>query len=78
MASEVGPIPVDGGDLLKLLIRVREVVEDDTPIELRRKLLRVRLNGLPWQDLIARLGGADAIVERLLAEQTGFQPSVDY
>jgi len=42
------------------------VVEVDAPPDFRRALLRVRLAGLPWQDLIAKMGGFERIAGRLL------------
>jgi hypothetical protein len=41
MASEIGPVPLDGGDYLPYLISVRTVVESELPIEERRNKLKL-------------------------------------
>lgn len=57
MASSVGQIPVDGGEYLKFLLRVRAIVETDCPIEERRASLREELRRQEWQDFCIKLGG---------------------
>lgn len=66
MASEVGPVPVDGGELLQLLIRIREVVEADGPLPTRRQQLEALLMVLPQQHFIGLLGGRNAILAAVL------------
>lgn len=64
MASEIGPIPADGGDYLKFLRAVRRIVERFDSIENRIQDLRVELQRPEWQEFIGRLGGREDIYER--------------
>jgi len=61
MASDVGQIPVDGGDYLKFLIRVREIVEQRDPVESRKRALSEELRNPQWGKFIRKLGGKQAI-----------------
>ena len=40
-ASDIGPVPLDGGDYLPYLISIRKIVEMDLPIEERRNKLEL-------------------------------------
>jgi hypothetical protein len=62
MASDVGPIPRDGGNYLPFLISVREVVESDTTIEDRRERLRQTLDATQWPEYVIILGGPKKII----------------
>lgn len=64
MASDVGQIPRDGGDYLKALIRLRQVVESDLPIEQRVIALRDELDKADWADYCSKLGGRQAVSDR--------------
>jgi len=66
MASQIGYVPADGGDLLKMLILLREISESPAPAKLRRLRLTALLKVLPWTDLIAKLGGETHIVNYLM------------
>lgn len=65
MSSDIGYVPSDGGDYLKLLKRIREVVEAPGLASLRRSRLKSLLNVLPWPELVERMGGVDAVADRL-------------
>lgn len=64
MASDVGQIPIDGGAYLKLLIRLREIVEGDSSIEQRRQALRGELRKPDWAEYCARLGGKQRVCDQ--------------
>ena len=64
MASSVGPIPIDGGEYLKFLMRVRAIVEVDSSIENRRTALREELRRQEWQDFCIKLGGNQSISDQ--------------
>jgi len=64
MSSDIGPIPVDGGDFLPFLISVREVVETDAPVRERRKNLRELLDRTKWPNYVAACGGTDKIIDQ--------------
>lgn len=66
MASQIGLVPADGGDLLKLLILLREISESPAPTRLRRLRLNALMKFLPWPVLVAKLGGESYIVDYLL------------
>lgn len=65
MASDVGPIPVDGGDYLKFLFKIRAIVEAFGGIEVRRTLLREELRKPEWADFCRKLGGKQTVVNQL-------------
>ena len=50
MASQIGPIPSDGGEFLKFLIVVREIAETINPIEERINKIRELLAVPKWMD----------------------------
>ncbi len=64
MASNVGPIPVDGGDYLKFLLKVRAIVEGFSGIEVRRAGLREELRNQEWANYCRKLGGKQAVVNQ--------------
>jgi hypothetical protein len=65
MASEIGQIPVDGGDYLKFLIAVREVAERSGSVEDRRSGVALVLRDPKWQEIVGLSGGEDAVLDRL-------------
>jgi hypothetical protein len=64
MSSDVGSIPADGGDYLPFLISVREIVEDDGPIEERRERLRAALKSTPYPHYVRTLGGVNKVLDQ--------------
>lgn len=64
MASDVGPIPADGGDYLKMLIAVRTVVEASMPVFDRRRELLATLDQPQWGEYVDKLGGRVAIADK--------------
>ena len=71
MASDVGQIPLDGGEYLKLLVSLRKVVESDLTIEQRRTALRDELRKPEWAVYCARLGGKQAVCDKLFSPFIG-------
>jgi hypothetical protein len=63
MASEIGPIPIDGGDFLPFLLAVRQAVECANPIAYRIEKLRELLADRRWQHIVSiyPLGTEDII-----------------
>jgi hypothetical protein len=57
MASTIGPIPSDGGDFLKFLIVVREIVESDRTVDARACRLQEELTCTFWCKFVSSLGG---------------------
>lgn len=68
MASDIGQIPIDGGQYLKFLLRVRGIVERHVPIEARKSALSEELKNLEWSEFVRKLGGKQSI-------QNSFFPS---
>lgn len=66
IASIVGPIPPKGGLFLDYLIELRRIVESETDIELKQKLLYQVLDKQQYYDFNKKLGGRDAVVKKLL------------
>ncbi len=64
MASDIGQIPLDGGEYIKFLKAVRVIVEANSSIEERRQILRVELGRTEWQGFCSRLGGFEVISSR--------------
>lgn len=64
MASDVGSIPSDGGDYLKFLIEVRQVVEGTGSVEFRREALGRVLAKPVWERFVLALQGANVIQNR--------------
>jgi hypothetical protein len=65
MASDVGPIPSDGGDYLRFLIAVREKAEAEGAPEDRRRAVAEVLEDPSWAQFIKVLGGKETILDRL-------------
>jgi hypothetical protein len=65
MASDVGPIPQDGGDYLKFLLLVREAAEGGGTIKDRRDATAKAARKPAGVAFVRALGGADAILTRL-------------
>lgn len=65
MSSDIGPIPVNGGRYLAFLLNVRRIVEGDGPVEARHALLRKELQHPEWEFFCVKLGGRQAIYDRL-------------
>jgi hypothetical protein len=64
MASEIGPIPYDGGDYLPFLLAVRGVVEAHERIEERITKLRTLLLQPEYEKFTGAHWGADRIIDR--------------
>jgi hypothetical protein len=63
MASDIGPIPVDGGGYLRFLIAVRKIVEGGEPVASRVEALQAFL-GLPeWSPFIEKLSYRSSLVD---------------
>lgn len=67
-ASEIGPVPLDGGNFLKFLIAVRKIAESETTIESRISELRGELSRDEWQEFIRRLGDKESIYDRFFPD----------
>jgi hypothetical protein len=65
MASDIGPIPADGGDYLKFLISVRTIAERNEAATDRRKALEAELKNEKWRDFVRKLGGSIVILDQL-------------
>ena len=68
MASEIGPIPSDGGDFLRFLKSVRRIVERFDSIEARRGDLRVELARPEWAEIIGKIGGKEDVYDRFFVD----------
>lgn len=64
MASDIGQVPVDGGEYLRFLKCVRQVVEENASISARLDLLRRELARTEWRAIVDRHGGAESICRR--------------
>ncbi len=64
MASEIGPVPADGGEFLVFLKVVRLIVEGHEDLLHRRDKLKAFLRSEHWSETCAKLGGRQAIVDR--------------
>lgn len=64
-ASEIGPIPADGGDYLKFLISVRTIAEENESAMARRKALETELKTEKWRHIVKKLGGSKVVLDRL-------------
>ena len=65
MSSDIGPVPTDGGQYLEFLIKVRTLVEGGGSIEVRKALLRSELQRASWGMFCLKLGGVEAVLDRL-------------
>lgn len=61
ISSDIGPIPLNGGDYLKFLLKVRTIVERIDNIESRKILLRDELRRPEWSEFVRKLGGKQFI-----------------
>lgn len=61
MASDIGPIPKDGGSYILFLIAVRQIVEDDAPVDERVVRLKGELKNELWSVICRKLGGKKKI-----------------
>lgn len=64
MASQIGPIPSDGGDYLPFLLQVREVLECYDTIEERLSKLKVLAKSPEWRNHPGFRNGIDEIANR--------------
>lgn len=64
MASEIGPVPADGGAFLHLAKSVRLALEGAVGVDQKLSQLRVVLNNKQWAELIDQLGGCEAVIAR--------------
>ncbi len=64
MASDVGQIPSDGGDYLKLLLAIRGIVERSDSISARLTDLKTEIRNERWIGFVRKLGGEKAIADR--------------
>ncbi len=76
MASDVGPIPADGGDYLAFLLAVRRIVEGRETISDRRSRLSGELSEKRWSTFVRKLGGKRSIVDRFFPPFTATIPGV--
>lgn len=65
MASDIGPIPQDGGNYLKFLVVLRDAAEADGMVEHRRASVVALLNDPTWGEEVEALGGTEAVTDRL-------------
>jgi len=68
MASEIGQIPIDGGEFLKFLIAVREIAERFDQAEARLAQIEYECTKGSWSGFIDRLGGPSAVAMRFAGE----------
>lgn len=69
MASEIGQIPVSGGDFLRFLLTIREAVEGCEKGKYAAALAVA--NGPLWVSIVEKLGGADGVARRLSRAKAG-------
>jgi len=69
MASEIGQIPVSGGDFLRFLLTIREAVEMCDKGK-HAAALAVATNKL-WVPIVEKLGGAESVAMRLSKVKSG-------
>ncbi|MFL1558608.1 hypothetical protein [Pseudomonas sp. O11] len=69
MASEVGQIPVSGGDFLRFLLTIREAVESrDTG---KHAAALAVATSKTWEDIVEKLGGAHSVAMKLCKAKAG-------
>lgn len=71
MASDIGPIPVDGGEYLKFLKEVRAIVERPVETADLQVMLRAELGKDEWSEIVNRLGGTERV------ESSFFTPFIE-
>ena len=76
MASDIGPIPADGGDYIPYLMFVRAILESEEPIEVRVGKLRSMVLKKEWEPFVTKLGGRESIVKRFFPEFLSTIPSL--
>ena len=64
MASEIGPVPGDVGDFLRLAKSVRHALEEPATVDQKLSRLLSVLNEARWAEMVEQLGGADAVIAR--------------
>lgn len=65
MASEIGPIPADGGKYLDFLLCVRSIAESEESIDDRIDRMRKEIGSTYWQDIVIRTSGLERVIGRL-------------
>jgi len=69
MASEIGQIPLNGGDFLRFLLTIREAVESrDTG---KHAAALSVASSRSWESIVERLGGAHNVAMRLCKAKAG-------
>lgn len=63
MASDIGPIPSDGGNYLQFLLTVRSIVENELPLTERKKCLVEELSKEEWKSIVLKHGGQKQIID---------------
>jgi len=64
MASEIGPVPSDGGEFLCFAKSVRQALEETATVDQKFSRLRLFLNEVRWAEMVEQLGGSDAVISR--------------
>lgn len=62
--SDIGQIPIDGGDYLKFLLKVRKIVEHTESVESRKVKLSAELSRPEYASFLRKLGGKKAIASK--------------
>lgn len=65
MASEIGPIPTDGGEYLRFLLCIRAIAEGEKSIDAKLLLLRKEMSSKRWQNIINKMSDPESMIERL-------------
>lgn len=65
MASAIGPVQADGGNLLWFLKEVRRIAEGPQTVVTRRAALKTFIRAEEWSEICVGLGGRQAIVDLL-------------
>lgn len=69
MASEIGQIPVNGGDFLRFLLTIREAVESRDTGKYAAALAVATSKS--WEEIVEKLGGAQSVAMRLSKAKAG-------
>ena len=64
MASEIGPIPSDGGKYLDFLLCVRSIVESEESIDDRVDRLRKEISSTRWRGFVSKTGSQEKLISR--------------
>lgn len=70
MASEIGPVPADGGPFLDFAKAVRRAIEEPEDIEQKLSSLRSIVADKQWMKLVKQLGGTDAVISRFFKKKS--------